>query len=99
MGKPSIPSKNGRNSSGRFVKGNAFGQGRKPDKLAADWRSLFRQSVSEDEFKQIVAALVEAAIAGDVRAAGLVLDRLLGRVADAAEDGPVEVVEPDERFL
>ena len=49
-------------------------KGRLPSKLP-DWPKLFREAINEDEFREIVAALVKAAKAGDMGAIKLVLDR------------------------
>lgn len=60
---------------GRFVKGNSASSGRKADRL----KQAMLQAVSISDIKAIISTLVEAAKGGDVRAATLLFDRLLGR--------------------
>lgn len=77
-----VPSPNGangdRNSRGRFVKGNAGGPGNPYGQKVAQLRSALFLAVSAADLRAVVKKLVHLAKAGDVHAAKVVLDRLLG---------------------
>jgi len=69
----------GRDSSGRFTKGNKFGTG---NPLAAEVfarRQAFFAVVSQANLKAIVRQIVAAAKDGDLAAAKLILEWTLGR--------------------
>ena len=68
-----------RDSSGRFVAGNKASRGNPLGPMVAKLRSCLLNSVSEDDMRAIVAALVEKAKRGDVSAASLLFDRCLGK--------------------
>lgn len=74
---------NGRDAGGRFTTGNRFASGNPAHKRAAELRSALLNAVSPTDLKEIVAALVAAAKRGDTVAAREVLDRVLGRPAQA----------------
>jgi len=80
----SSPSPNGANGSsgrdagGRFRKGNPGGPGNPMARRVGKLRSALVRSVSPNEVKEIITGLVKAATAGDVSAAKLLFDRLLG---------------------
>lgn len=93
---PSPNGANGRDASGRFVKGWKGGPGNPYVRHVAAIRSVLMSAVSDDDLRAIVSTLVEKAKAGDVMAAREVLDRLLGKakVAVAIEQEPQRT--PDE---
>ena len=76
---PSAPTGNGRDSSGRFTKGNPGGLGNPHAKRVARLRAALLEAVTEEDIRAIVAKLVEQARAGDLYAAREVLLRTLGR--------------------
>lgn len=70
---------NGRGADGRFVANNHCGKGNPLNRKVARLRSALLGAVSPNDLRQIIAKLIEKAIAGDVVAAREVLDRTLGR--------------------
>lgn len=76
------PSPNGpnrdRDDRGRFLPGNRGGPGNPHGGRVARLRSALLGAVSEADVHEVIAALVERAKAGDVQAARLVLERVLG---------------------
>lgn len=79
-----MPSPNGgngltRTGDGRFAPGNAGGPGNPYGQRVAELRAALLDAVTPDDLTAIIRRLVEAAKAGDVAAAKLVLDRLFGR--------------------
>lgn len=72
------PEANGRSKKGTFAPGNKFSKG---NPLAAKVQKLRRsllQAVSSKDLVDVVNGLVDAAKKGDVSAAKLLFDRLLG---------------------
>src|SRR5436305_2545478 len=82
------PAETGRDSKGRFCKGNPGGPGNPFARQVAQLRQVFVDRVDEDKLEALVDMLLEKALAGDVAATKLVLAYPLGR--------PAPVVEPDE---
>lgn len=76
---PSPNGSNGRDSSGRFTKGNAGGPGNPLGGQIARLRAALIAAVSEDDMRAVVSKLVEKAQACDTAAAKLLLERYLGR--------------------
>ncbi len=70
---------NGRDTNGRFAKGNSGGPGNPHAARVAALRAVMMEAVTEDDLRKIVAALIEKAQAGDVVAARELLDRCLGK--------------------
>ncbi len=93
---PSPNGTNGRNASGRFVKGWKGGPGNPHARHVAEIRSVLMSAVSDDDLRAIVSTLVEKAKAGDVMAAREVLDRLLGKAKISIESEPPDRRTPDE---
>ena len=93
---PSPNGSNGRDASGRFVKGWKGGPGNPHARRVADIRSVLMSAVSDDDLRAIVSTLVEKAKAGDVMAAREVLDRLLGKAKVAVAVEPEPQRTPDE---
>jgi len=79
---------NGRRPDGRFGPGNQVSVGRST--RAAELRKAFIASVSPEDVAAIAAALVQAAKAGDVQCAKLVLDRLGKPTDDNGEQADIE---------
>jgi len=71
---------------GRFTEGNRASQGRRVDRL----KKALHEAVSEDDIRDIVDALIVKAKEGDVRAAGLLLDRIFGKPHQSREPQPME---------
>jgi hypothetical protein len=85
MKRPSTNGDNGRDGSGRFTAGNAFGTGNPFARKTARLRQLILDSVTDDDLVAVVHSLVEQAKAGDLGATKLLLGYLVGS-APAAQD-------------
>lgn len=87
---PSPNGSNGRDSSGRFTKGNPGGQGNPHARRVADFRRVLLGAVTDEDLHDIARTLVERGKTGDVMAAREVLDRLMGKakVTMAVETEP-----------
>jgi hypothetical protein len=81
----------GRQSNGRFAKGNRGGPGNPFARQVAAFRACLINSVTEDDMKAIVYKLVDRARFGNLQAIKLLFTYLLGT--------PKPVVEPDELDL
>lgn len=68
----------GRDVRGRFQKGNRGGPGNPMARKVGQLRAALFRCVTTGELRQVVHRLVQNASAGDVQAARLLLDRLLG---------------------
>ena len=80
MSKPSANGGNGgRDTQGRFAKGNAGGPGNPHAQQVARLRSALLEGVTPKDLNKIVAKLVKMAKGGNVVAAKEVLDRCLGK--------------------
>jgi hypothetical protein len=77
----------GRDTNGRFAKGNPGGPGNPFARRTAASRKAFCEAVSHEDLVDIARALKDRARAGDVAAARLVLAYVVGK--------PTDVVEPD----
>lgn len=86
--------------SGKFAKGNTSGsltQGKQPSHTKKiEFAEIFKAAVSNQDIKDIAAAMVQEAKAGNVKAASMILDRCCGKPAQAmeitgAEGGPIVV--------
>jgi hypothetical protein len=84
------PSPNGsngeRDEKGRFAKGNPGGPGNPHARQASRYRELFATTVTEDDFREIVQALVARAKEGDIVAAREVFNRIIGKPVDVREE-------------
>ena len=74
-----------RDASGRFLPGNPGGPGNPHATQVSRLRSAMLRCVTEDEIREVVGKLIELAKRGNVPAAREILDRCLGRAADAAD--------------
>lgn len=80
---PSTNGDNGRDDRGRFAEGNRGGPGNPHAKRVAKLRSALLDAVTEDDLQAIIAALVRKAKGGDIMAAKILLDRVLGKPLEA----------------
>lgn len=78
MSTPTPNRSNGRDSNGRFARGNPGGPGNPHAKRAGQLRSAVLNAVTEEDMNEIIRSLIEAAKAGDVQSAKVVLERTLG---------------------
>lgn len=69
----------GRDAQGRFAKGNKGGPGNPLSKRISKLRTALIEAVSPADMRAIVAALIEKAKTGDVIAARVLFDRVLGK--------------------
>ena len=83
---------NDRNERGQFVIGNRGGPGNPHAASLAKNRAALLAAVSEDDLREILRAMIDAAIAGDVAAAKLVLERVCGR-SEQNPSGPSVAVQ------
>ena len=67
--------KTGHDEKGRFTKGNRCATGRK----VTDLRRALLEAVTLQDMADIAASLITAAQAGDLQAAALLFDRVLGK--------------------
>lgn len=79
MSGPSPNGPNGRDARGRFMEGNPGGPGNPHAAQVGRLRSALLDAVTEDDMRQIVAALVEKAKGGSIQAARVLFDRVLGQ--------------------
>lgn len=82
---------NGRDSQGRFGPGNQAAKGRSNPHAArvAELRSALLEAVTPDDVREVVASLKAQALDGNVQAARVLLDRVLG---------PVEAIDVELRL-
>ena len=76
---PSPNGLNGRDSSGKFTKGNVGGPGNPHARRVADIRKTLMSAVSDEDLVEIAQTLVVKAKGGDVYAARELLDRMMGK--------------------
>jgi hypothetical protein len=80
---------NGRQARGLFGPGNKFARGNPQHKRMAELRAAMLDAVDEGKVREIAAALCKMAMDGDVPAAKLVLEYVLGKPPQAIElSGP-----------
>ncbi|MFO1045998.1 MAG: hypothetical protein U0941_29810 [Planctomycetaceae bacterium] len=94
---PSASEVSGRDSSGRFTKGNRAGRGNPHAKRVQKLRTALIASVTASDIKAVCSALIQKAKSGDVPSAKLLLDRCLGKTTlpDATEK-PTPDSEPSD---
>jgi len=73
------PLTNGRDRSGRFTAGNRFGRGNPHFRTIARLRMAVARAVTADDVLRVLRALADRAVAGDIEAAKLYLERVLGK--------------------
>jgi hypothetical protein len=82
-----------RNERGQFVVGNPGGPGNPHVASLAKNRAALLAAVTEDDLREILRAMIDAAIDGDVAAAKLVLERVCGRSEQSSTSGPSVAVQ------
>jgi hypothetical protein len=76
---------NGRSESGRFVRGNRESVGHRPNRRAAELKAMLMAAASPDDLRAILLKLAEMAKGGDVQAARVYLDHVVGRPVQAVQ--------------
>ena len=82
-----VESKNGRQADGRFAPGNPGGPGNPYARKVAEYRKALLECVSVEELGRVVAAIKKKALEGNVAAAKLIFQYVLGK--------PITPVDPD----
>lgn len=67
-----------RDARGRFLPGNSGGPGRPPSASVHEHRAALVNAVSPDDIRAVARMLVDKALAGDIGAAKLLMERLFG---------------------
>jgi hypothetical protein len=80
---PSTHGPNGQDGRGRFAKGNKLGRGNPLAGRAARIRATLLKSLTPADAKEIAAVLIKLAKAGDLAAIRELLDRTVGKPAQA----------------
>ena len=70
---------NGRDSSGKFVPGNPGGPGRPPRATEESYLATMRETISQQDWKEICKRALKDAKAGDHKARQWIADFLIGR--------------------
>jgi hypothetical protein len=83
----------GRDSRGRFAKGNLGGPGNPFTRQAAAFRKALCDSVSADDIQALTRTLLDKAKGGDVAAIKLLFAYTIGRPADAVDPDTLDVDE------
>jgi uncharacterized protein (DUF1800 family) len=85
---PSPNGSSGRQSGGQFGPGNRFGRGNPHARRIHAMQAIIRDETSDDDLRAVWRRLLEMAKAGDLTAAKLVFDRVLGKVRDVEPEPP-----------
>jgi hypothetical protein len=93
MKTPSPNGGNGRDPMGRFTKGNPGGPGNPFARRVALMRQTMLEAVSDEDLREIVAALVNRAKRGEKDSVQILFDRLFGKPAAAPDPDRVELEE------
>jgi hypothetical protein len=86
----------GRQSNGQFAKGNPGGHGSAASGKARHWRKLLEDATTDEKLLAVWEGICNAAQGGDMKAAQLFMERLLGKAVQSMEitggdGGPVTV--------
>lgn len=87
------PFGNGRQSNGRFGKGNPGGPGNPYSKRVAAIRQALMEAADPEKIKAAVVALLDQAVAGDRAALAEILDRTIGKPTSADLLERIEAIE------
>ena len=85
----------GRDSHGRFCKGNRGGPGNPIPQQVSQIRRVLLSAVTEEDLVEIVQSLINKAKAGDTLAAREILDRLMGKAKVTMKIVPTPVCPPN----
>ena len=85
---------NGRHVDGRFTPGNAIGKGNPGNRRQRELRAALIEAATPEKVKAVEEALYELAVGGDVAAAKVWLDHVVGKPVQA-----VELAGPDGQAL
>ena len=95
---PEPPSPNGestRDGRGRFAKGNPGGPGNPLAQHASNMRRAAMDAIGPEHVTAILRKVAKRALEGDLKAARIVLDRVLGRPREEPEEGsPIDMQLP-----
>src|SRR6516165_11000761 len=88
-----VPTSNGRHVDGRFTPGNAIGKGNPGNRRQRELREALLECATPEKVKAVEEALHELAVGGDVAAAKVWLDHVVGKPLQAvqAQDRSAEV--------
>jgi hypothetical protein len=89
---------NGRTADGKFAPGNSGGPGNPHARATARLRIVLLETVTEDDFRDIVRALVNRAKEGQLPAIHELLTRLLGRPAEVPNPDTVDIEELHQKI-
>jgi hypothetical protein len=89
-----VPTSNGRHVDGRFTPGNAIGKGNPGNRRQRELRAALIEAATPEKVKAVEESLHELAVGGDVAAAKVWLDHVVGKPLQA-----VEVSGPDGQGL
>ena len=93
MSRPSPTGDSGRDERGRFIAGNGIGTGNPHAKQVARLRSALLDAVTPDDMRAIISALIEKAKTGDVHAASVLFERVLGKPLEVDILARIEALE------
>lgn len=82
-----------RDERGRFLPGNPGGPGNPHARQVAQLRAALLEAVTPEDVREIIGVVVEAARGGDLAAAKLLFDRLLGPPVEADLIARIEELE------
>ena len=89
-----VPTSNGRHVDGRFAAGNKLSLGNAGNRRQRELRAALLECATEEKVKAVEEALHELAVGGDVAAAKVWLDHVVGKPVQA-----VELAGPDGQAL
>jgi len=90
---PSANGDNGRDGRGRFTAGNGGGPGNPHAAQVGRLRSALLDAVTPEAMREVASALVEKAKGGDIAAARVLFDRVLGKPIEADLLARIEALE------
>jgi hypothetical protein len=82
---PAKPGSNGRLTDGRFAGGNTIARGNPLNRRMATLRSALLDSTTPEDVQAVGAKLAELAKAGDVQAARVYLEHVIGKAPQSVE--------------
>jgi hypothetical protein len=85
IGTKHIGTANGRGANGLFAKGNKLGTGNPLAKKHAEFKKALLDCATAEDIRDVFDMLLSAAKGGDIQAAKLLLEHLVGRPSQAIE--------------